>query len=659
MTEPITIPGYRILHQLGQGGTASVYLAVQTSFGREVALKLMSPLLKADPSFSTRFIREARIVSQMHHASIVPVFDVGEHHNHHYLSMELLPGGDLRKRIVEGRCSQTMALDVCLAIASALELAHRKGFVHRDIKPQNILFREDGTPVLTDFGIARSMDMGTSLTATGMFVGTPSYMSPEQVKGLELDGRSDLYSLGIVLYEMLTGAVPFRADSALSIALMHVSDPLPPLPAAVAAYQPFLDRLTAKEKAQRFASAGEVLKALWTMSDLPAAQESTLVKPRTSGESTRSGAAFPQTAVRTRAAGTAQGSKHSWLPWAGGGLAIALAVGGIMMWSLQMSSMGGKRAPLNEDGPTANAAPPPSAAPHAAAEAVASAAPPAPLPTQATKQEVPTQASSQPLATPPAQLANRLPVEQSTKPAKPAAESAQAREKRLAAENRARELQAAAQKQREIVALLALAQTSVASGALIQPEGASAVDHYRAVLQLDAHNAEAQAGLQRIADSLVANAEAARKADDVDGALRILADARSVKPDHPRIARLQADLEERKVKLQRRAQANLEDARQNLSKAAIYLGRQPVTLRNVGEANDHYDEARSQFAEAPDLGATRDRILASYTTLAQAELQAGQPARASKILAYARKRNMLNPALEQLEAQIQQQLSKR
>jgi serine/threonine protein kinase len=652
MTEPITIPGYRILHQLGQGGTASVYLAVQTSFGREVALKLMSPLLKADPSFSTRFIREARIVSQMHHASIVPVFDVGEHQNHHYLSMELLPGGDLRKRIVEGRCGQSMALDVCLAITSALELAHRKGFVHRDIKPQNILFREDGTPVLTDFGIARSMDMGTSLTATGMFVGTPSYMSPEQVKGLELDGRSDLYSLGIVLYEMLTGAVPFRADSALSIALMHVSDPLPPLPAAFAAYQPFLDRLTAKEKSQRFANAGEVLKALWTMSDLPAAQESTLVKPRTSSEPTRSGAAFPRTAVRTRAAGTGTSlaSKHPWLPWAGGGLAIALAVGGVTMWS-----MGGKPDSLRENGPTANVAS--STEPQAAQEtktAEATAAAPASTPIQE-----PTQAPIQTPATPTAQVANRPTVEQSTQPTKPPAESAQAREKRLAAENRARELQAAAQRQREIVALLALAQTSVASGALIQPEGASAVDHYRAVLRLDAHNVEAQSGLQRIADSLVANAEVARKADDVDGALRILADARSVKPDHPRIARLQADLEERKVKLQRRAQANLEDARQNLAKAAIYLGRQPVTLRNVGEANDHYDEARSQSADAPELGTTRDRILAGYTTLAQIELQAGQPARASKILAYARKRNMLSPALEQLEAQIQQQMSKR
>jgi len=657
MTEPITIPGYRILHQLGQGGTASVYLAVQSSFGREVALKLMSPLLKADPSFSTRFIREARIVSQMHHASIVPVFDVGEHQNHHYLSMELLPGGDLRKRIVEGRCSQSMALDVCLAIASALELAHRKGFVHRDIKPQNILFREDGTPVLTDFGIARSMDMGTSLTATGMFVGTPSYMSPEQVKGLELDGRSDLYSLGIVLYEMLTGAVPFRADSALSIALMHVSDPLPPLPAAFAAYQPFLERLTAKEKTQRFANAGEVLKALWTMSDLPAAQESTLVKPRTSSEPTRSGGAFPPTAVRTRAAASSPGSKHPWLPWAGGGLAIALSIGGAMMWS-----MGSKPSSVRESGATANVAPPPSTQPQAGqetkiAEAAVAAAAPAPMPAQAPTQEVP--APLQAPANPPTRVANRPSVEQSTKTTKPPAESAQAREKRLAAETRARELQAAAQRQREIVALLAQAQTSVASGALIQPEGASAVDHYRAVLQLDAHNAEAQAGLQRVADSLVANAEAARKADDVDGALRILADARSVKPDHPRIARLQADLEERKVKLQRRAQANLEGAKQNLTKAAVYLGRQPVTLRNVGEANDHYDEARSQSVDAPDLGATRDRILASYTTLAQAELQAGQPARASKILAYARKRNMLNPELEQLEAQIQQQLSKR
>ena len=262
MSESITIPGYRIEGRLGQGGMAAVYLAIQQSFEREVALKVMSPLLNSDPSFTTRFMREARIVAHMHHSSIVPVFDVGEHKPYHYLSMEYLPGGDLKQRILQGRGNTDLLDAVCRALCPALDLAHRKGFVHRDIKPENILFREDGTPVLTDFGIARAVDSGTSLTMAGMLVGTPSYMSPEQVKGQELDGRSDLYSLGIVCYEILTGTVPFRADSTLSVALKHLSEPLPELPHQLSMYQPLLDRLTAKERTERFSSGADVLRAL-------------------------------------------------------------------------------------------------------------------------------------------------------------------------------------------------------------------------------------------------------------------------------------------------------------------------------------------------------------------------------------------------------------
>ena len=210
MTETITVPGYSIARKLGQGGMASVYLATQHSFERDVALKIMSPLLNSDPSFAARFKREARIVAQLSHASIVPVFDVGEHQSCHYLSMEYLSGGDLKQRLLQGEHDLSLALNVCIALSAALDVAHRKGFVHRDIKPENVLFREDGTPVLTDFGIARALDSGRSMTLAGMLVGTPDYMSPEQVKGLELDGRSDLYSLGIVFFEILTGGVPFK-----------------------------------------------------------------------------------------------------------------------------------------------------------------------------------------------------------------------------------------------------------------------------------------------------------------------------------------------------------------------------------------------------------------------------------------------------------------
>ena len=262
MKETITIPGYSILRELGEGGMASVYLATQHSLERQVALKIMSPLLNSDPGFAARFRREARVVAQVSHSSIVPAFEVGEHQSHCYLSMEYLPGGNLKRRILEGRCELNEASRLCAALCGALDLAHRKGFVHRDIKPENILFREDGTPVLTDFGIARALDSGRSMTVAGVLVGTPGYMSPEQVKGLELDGRSDLYSLGVVFYEMLVGTVPFTAQSSLSLALKQVSDVLPSLPPEHALYQDFLDCLTAKDREQRFASGTEVIRAL-------------------------------------------------------------------------------------------------------------------------------------------------------------------------------------------------------------------------------------------------------------------------------------------------------------------------------------------------------------------------------------------------------------
>jgi serine/threonine protein kinase len=260
---------------------ATVYLAIQQSFEREVALKVMSPLLNSDPSFAARFKREAHIVAQLNHASIVPVFDVGEHQSYHYLSMEYLPAGDLKRRILDGERDLNLALQVCTALSAALEIAHRKGFVHRDIKPENILFREDGTPVLTDFGIARALDSGRSMTLAGMMVGTPEYMSPEQVKGLELDGRSDLYSVGIVFYEILTGSVPFKSDSTLSVALKQVGEPLPPLPPEYAQYQEFLDCLTAKDREERFASGAEVVRALRLLSVGRGGRDLTLVRSLT------------------------------------------------------------------------------------------------------------------------------------------------------------------------------------------------------------------------------------------------------------------------------------------------------------------------------------------------------------------------------------------
>ncbi len=222
----IEIPGYRLLRQLGRGGMATVYLAVQESVDREVALKIMSPALLVDPDFGTRFLREAKIAAHLHHRHVVGIHDVGRAGDLHYIAMEYLAGGPILAGDGSSR-PPAFALRVIREIASALNYAHEKGFVHRDVKPDNILLRSDGSSALTDFGIARALDAAPRVTRTGAIVGTPHYMSPEQARGKQIDGRSDLYALGIVLYELLTGRVPYHADDSLAIGIMHITQPVP------------------------------------------------------------------------------------------------------------------------------------------------------------------------------------------------------------------------------------------------------------------------------------------------------------------------------------------------------------------------------------------------------------------------------------------------
>jgi serine/threonine protein kinase len=261
----INIPGYNIVKTLGVGGQATVYLAIQQGFDREVALKVMSPALAADPTFGERFIREAKIVAKLRHPGIVTVYDVGEHDGFYYLAMEYLPEKDLRSRINEGMKAKD-ALQVVAKVSRALHFAHEKGYIHRDVKSENILFRDDGEPVLTDFGIAKASNSSTQMTQQGKLIGTPQYMSPEQCRGRPLDGRSDIYSLGIILYEMLTQSVPFDGEDSVAVCLQHVTKPIPRLPARQKHYQWLIDRMLAKKPEDRFATgndlAGEIDKFL-------------------------------------------------------------------------------------------------------------------------------------------------------------------------------------------------------------------------------------------------------------------------------------------------------------------------------------------------------------------------------------------------------------
>lgn len=255
------IPGFRIVRELGRGGMATVYLAIQEKFDREVAVKILDVAVEQDATFSARFQRESRIVSKLSHPNIVQVYDVGLHEGHHYLAMELLTGGELNERLEQGLPLKE-AFRVIKEIARALDFAHSKGFIHRDIKPENILFREEGSAVLSDFGIARGVDNDTQITTIGSVVGTPFYMSPEQVTGDRLDGRADLYSLGVVFYKALTGTVPFDGATALDIGIRHIKDPVPRLPAHLSRFQSLIDKFLEKSPTRRFQTGAEIVRAL-------------------------------------------------------------------------------------------------------------------------------------------------------------------------------------------------------------------------------------------------------------------------------------------------------------------------------------------------------------------------------------------------------------
>lgn len=258
----ITIPGYTIVRKVGQGGSAEVYLAVQNNLNRRVALKVVKSALTADPKFGERFKREGRIIAQLNHPNIIPVYDIGEIDGDYYMAMEFLNGGDLRDR-----CEQLSLGDFIKAmqqVLSALAAAHAKGFVHRDIKPANILFRQNGDAVLTDFGIARQSESLTQMTVTGAVLGTPAYMSPEQIAGRNIGPATDLYAIGVTLFEMLAGYQPYRGESMMNVAMQQVNAAIPKLPKATAALQSLIESLLAKDPVVRATDANTLIESLNT-----------------------------------------------------------------------------------------------------------------------------------------------------------------------------------------------------------------------------------------------------------------------------------------------------------------------------------------------------------------------------------------------------------
>jgi hypothetical protein len=331
---------YKLEAKLGSGGMSTVYLAKDGTLDRDVAVKVMHREMSEQPDQLERFRQEARAVAKLSHPNVVAVIDAGEDSGHPYIVFEYVEGETLKQRIGRvGALDPQEALAYAIEIARGLTVAHARNMVHRDIKPQNVLIDAEGRAKLTDFGISRQLEQD-GMTATGRVLGTTDYVAPEQAMGRGADPRSDVYSLGVVLYEMLIGQVPFHADSQVGVAMKHVNEELPDVqqrrPEVSAAAALVVERATAKDPAQRYQDVGEMIDDLSTALEVEAARAGS-----TTGEATSVLEAVPPP----------QRQLSSRARWSWAGIALLLLVaGGVVAAVLFISNGGGGGGALKDKG---------------------------------------------------------------------------------------------------------------------------------------------------------------------------------------------------------------------------------------------------------------------------------------------------------------------
>ncbi len=333
---------YRLEAKLGSGGMSTVYLARDQTLDRQVAVKVMHREMSEQADQLERFRQEARSVAKLSHPNVVSVIDAGEDGGHPYIVFEYVEGETLKQRINrDGALVPQEAIAYAIEIARGLSMAHARNMVHRDIKPQNILIDAEGRAKLTDFGISRQLEQD-GMTATGRVLGTTDYVAPEQAMGRKVDPRTDIYSLGVVLYEMLVGQVPFAADSQVGVAMKHVNEELPDVqrrrPEVSAAVALVVERATAKDPAERYQQIGEMIDDLETALEVEAARAGS-----TTGEATSVLDAVPPPERKLSG-----GRRWSWAA----ALALLLAVGAVLLVVFVISggSVGGGGANKGKGG---------------------------------------------------------------------------------------------------------------------------------------------------------------------------------------------------------------------------------------------------------------------------------------------------------------------
>lgn len=302
--KPENIGRYQVKSELGRGGMATVYKAYDPRFEREVAVKVLPREMLHDPQFRVRFEREAKTVASLEHSAIVPVYDVGEEDGQPYFVMRYMTGGSLSERIHSSSLSIADTARIIDRLSSALDEAHAKGIVHRDLKPGNILFDHAGEPYVSDFGIAKiAQSQGSATVTGGGIVGTPAYMSPEQAQGDKVDGRSDIYALGVIVFEMLTGRQPYEADTPMAVVVKHITDPVPHIldvnPNLPSDLEKVIEKAMAKNRDDRYATAKEFASELMAVArgESPTFSSAPVGQHQKSAEKTRQ-AASPADATR-------------------------------------------------------------------------------------------------------------------------------------------------------------------------------------------------------------------------------------------------------------------------------------------------------------------------------------------------------------------------